>query len=191
MAKSDSNGLYELTTWGESVRDFTTPSGQTCQIRVVSIETLAELGILDQLDVLTNSVSAEIIAPARGKKPQDHQKKAPTKAEIAAAEEAVKSSEGGGIFGGFTLAQIIPLIDVINRAVCEIVVQPPIQRPVRMENGEEVALKTEEREQGIVYTDTIPLNDRTMLFNTSFGDISALASFRDGSNDDVGDVADE
>ena len=185
-------GAYELTTWGETLRDFTTPSGQTCQIRVVSIETLAELGILDQLDVLTNSVAAEIIAPARGRRPQDRQKKQPTKAEIAAAEEAVKSPEGSGIFGGFTVAQIVPLIDVINRAVCEIVVQPPIERPVRiMDDGEEVALKIEEREKGVVYTDTIPLNDRTVLFNTSFGDISALASFRNGSNDDVGDVADE
>jgi len=196
MATPANVSTYAPTSWGsgEALKDFTTPSGQVCQIRMISIETLAAEGILDQLDVLTNSVALNVIGPAQGKRPMDHQKKRPTKAEAAALAEAesTKTSADAGIFGGFTVDQIIPLIDTVNRAVCEIVVQPQIQRPVRKdEDGEEHMLGHDERESGIVYTDTIPLNDRMALFQTSFGDIGSLASFRDESDKTVGDVADE
>lgn len=180
---SHNESKYTPSVWGtRSLRDFKTPSGQLCQIRLVSVETLAADGYLDQLDLLTNKVATDVVAPAQGRRPQDHQKKQPTKAEIAAAQSNPK------IFGLFDkVADIVPMMAMVNKVVAYIVVQPEI-RIAFHEDGSPLA--HDDREEGVVYADTISMEDRFAIFQTSIGEMGELSTFRKKSKKTVGDVED-
>jgi hypothetical protein len=189
---SVNNSGYAPTIWGqgESLKDFTTPSGQRCQIRIVSIETLAAEGLLDNFDIITQIMVGEVVQPATGKRPQDRQAKKPTKAEAAEIEAAETAARDSRVQKLITdPKQLVPMMDMINRVVEHIVVQPVVRRAV-LKGADGTERPLVEREDGVVYVDTIPLEDRMALFATSFEGMSSLTSFRDEAKDAVGDVED-
>jgi hypothetical protein len=47
----------------------------------------------------------------------------------------------------------------------------------------------EDRVAGVIYTDTVPFNDKMAIFNKLLGGINKLEQFREGSPADVADVA--
>lgn len=183
---------YEPTIWGqgESLKDFVTPSGQKCQIRIISIETLAAEGLLDNFDIITQIMVGDVVQPASGKRPMDRQAKKPTKAEAAEAAEQAEAARQERVANMITdPKQIIPMMDMVNKVVEHIVVQPVVRRPVQVgADGTERPLV--ERQAGVVYVDTIPLGDRMAIFATSFEGMSSLTSFREEAEAAVGDVAD-
>jgi hypothetical protein len=170
---------YEPTVWAEQAKplfDLKLPSGQVCQVRRLSIEKLAGMGLLDQMDVLTNLMETSVAVPARGgKKPQDRKPKAMTKAQ-ALAEENKQVAE---MFSN--PRQLGAMFGMIDKVVAAVVVQPSIA----------LAVDDEEREDGVIYVDTIPMADRMAIFSSAFGDLGDLPSFRDESAENVGDLANE
>lgn len=190
---ANNESRYAPTVWGagENFKDFKTPSGQTCQIRIVSIEVLASEGLLDKLDVLTGYMSHAVIAPAQGKRPMDHQKKKPTKAEAADAEQAAADAQAAGLAKMMmNPAEFMPVIDMINKVVEYVVIQPTVRRPVE-EGVDGVERPIKKREAGVVYTDVISLEDRLAIFGTSFSGLNDAVPFRDESEAAVGNLEDE
>jgi hypothetical protein len=81
------------------------------------------------------------------------------------------------------------MMDMVNKVVEHIVVQPIVKRAV-LKGADGVERPLVDREEGVVYVDTIPLQDRMAIFATSFEGMSSLTSFRDETEDAVGDVED-
>lgn len=153
-------------------------------LRRVSIENLAAAGILDSMDLLTQKVSTEVISPAQsGRRPQDHKGKKPTKAQ---EEEAERLRSAGKIFGMFDSVQdIVSVMGMINQAIVRIVAEPAVTMPPDDDA---------EREDGTVYADMIPLPYRMKIFHNVMGSVDNmddLASFRDDTEENVGDMEDE
>jgi hypothetical protein len=184
-----SHDSYAPTAWADAspLFDLKLPSGQLCQVRRLSIDRLAAMGLLDQMDVLTNLMETSVAEPARkGKKPQDRRPKALTKAQ-ALSEENRQVAE---MFSN--PAQLGAMFGMVDKIVEAVVVQPALARAVtRDADGNEVPLPDEEREDGVIYVDTIPLADRMMIFSSVFGDLGDLPSFRVESSEALGDLADE
>lgn len=165
--------------WGSVTFDFTVPSGKTVLMRALEMDELSDLGIIDDIDELSGTVQTEHIDRVN-KKPQDRQKKKPTKAEQEKAEEEqgknfLKSAAGKRMLSN--IHTIIPLV----------VVKPTV-RPHKDNEGNLVPY--DNREPGVIYTDQIEFDDKIAIFNKAIPG-KRLKSDREESSEDVGIVADE
>jgi hypothetical protein len=64
-----SEDRYAASSWGTNEYDFIVPSGQTCRMRRLPIEKLAQVGILDKITRLPG-LTAEIVKAAEGAPPE-------------------------------------------------------------------------------------------------------------------------
>lgn len=182
--------------WGEVYQDLTLPSGAICQIRSIQMEDLADLGIIDQLDFLGQLVDTHQVQRVKGSnKPSDRPKKKPTKAELAAADEQntmelLKDK-----------SKFKTMIELIDKIVCAVVVQPAISSAYR-ETGEErneqgdvkklyEKIPYSDRQSGVIYSDTINLEDKMEIFDVGFSGVKKMSNFRNESGEAVGDVDDQ
>jgi hypothetical protein len=89
---------YAPTTWGSNLYDFTTPSGQTCQLKKFRPEDLLGTSLLDRITRLP-----------------------------AFADEAIKKAEGAPPVKALPEAkQIEALIDVLNDLLPIVIAQPQV-----------------------------------------------------------------
>lgn len=183
---------YALSSWGaQKLQDLEVPSGQLCQVRPAGIQQLLGAGVLDSADTLTSLID------------EKHIKRTQTrKTGTKGAKPAVKNNQLQNADGSTTeidtdsllndpekLQKVFSLIDKVAE---HMVVQPDVKRPVKLdENGKEVALPAQEREDGVVYTDMIELQDKMFLFQYAVGGDTDLESFRNRFSEGVASVAAE
>lgn len=169
------NEKYSATSWATTpVHDLKMPSGQLCQVKMLDMEDLVELDIVDQVDELGLVVSDHEEA-AKGK-PMDRQKKKPTKKEAAAAQDKAAKEVMRDKKRFKVMAQ------VADKVVAHCVLQPKIVLHVTEDaDGELIPIPYDERDPSLVYTDAIPFNDKMFIFDDVFEGTEDLKSFRDGS----------
>ncbi|MET0416550.1 MAG: hypothetical protein ABW022_11075 [Actinoplanes sp.] len=154
--------------WGSSApvgteEELTTPSGQTCRARKMSIEGMISAGILADADALTATVTKHVRKIKGGNKKADGQE--------LNTSSLLKDT-----------AAIQALIGMMDRALPHIVVSPA----VRLHFTETTVGKTtvtklvpvEEREEGIIYTDQVDFSDKMFLFDWAAGGLAAMLNFR-------------
>jgi hypothetical protein len=158
--------------------NLTLPSGQTCLAKKVSIESMIEAGILDQIDSLTATVERYTRRVKGGKVPD--------------GTPVMDSS----IMGDSNALKL--MITMADRALPHIVVSPPValhfsERTVgktkvtkRLSEADRIPLR--EERPGLVFTDQIDLGDKMELFQWAMGGLDKLQAFRGESTPDVGSV---
>jgi len=160
---------YAVTGWkrkGDNTFDYTLPSGQTCRLRKLNMETIAELGLMDELDTFTGSIQVTPSKKAKGKGAK------PLTEEEQGAEVMKKMLKNKDAF--------IKMLGTINKVVVSCVVEPRVH-PEPQDGSP--------RDEELVYTDDIEFEDKMLIFQEVFEGMSKMESFRPGQSDVVGTMA--
>lgn len=156
---------YAPSTWGQPAeRDFTCPSGQVCRVRRVDVMDLLSGGLLNNVDFLTAVVRDQHIPNANS----------PAGADPEAAVDAIKKmSSAGADMAGFR--------ETIHSVVMRVVVRPALHP---------APAPGDDRKNGVVYIDSVPMTDQTSIFNWAITgqDEESLKQFRRKAGESVGDV---
>lgn len=167
--------------WGQSAlgkRVFLTmPSSQTCWARVVGLQGVLETGVMGEADSLTGFIGKNYIRKVRGAKGKPD-------GEVVDADKLMKSPE--------TLKKIIKMVDALTPHV---VVEPEVRCHYRVLNPgtdeeDTEMIPPEDRTPGVIYTDQIGLEDKMFLFNFAISGVKDAESFREESQDVVGNLVD-
>lgn len=171
--------------------DLELPSGNTCLIKRPGMEKLLAAGILP--DNMT-PIALEAVQRAQDTpgKPTDHKKKKGSESELD-PELMKKFLEDEN-----ALVDIFASFDKVA-AMC--VIEPKVMyhlRPVvdgsgntrKDTKGRDVLeeIPAEERDEDIVYTDDVDMDDKTFIFNFVVGGSSDLEQFRNEYGDALADV---
>jgi hypothetical protein len=151
-------------------------------------------GLLDDFDTLTGIVGLKI-KDIEGKTPAERD--AAETAQLKAFAENIAAVQDG--------------LALMDRMVCAVVVEPVCRRPFAIErnpdgsakldargrvvylknqDGKEIPILDTEREDEIIYTDEIPVENRTFILNYAVGGTRDLESFREGLDSTVERMAD-
>lgn len=168
--------------------DFTS-GGNRVRMRMLEMDDLVRLDLVEQLDMLKGTVEEDHIKRVKGS-PQDHKKKAQTKAQIAAAEDLATAEllRDKGKFANLSSA--------IDRVVAEVVLNPVVVAPYRAIVGTDNTTTYElipyaDRDPNTVYTSSVPMAVKMDIFGRAMEGMSDLQPFRQGSEEAVGAVVDE
>lgn len=152
---------YEVTTWGGNAlfQDLTTPSGQTCQVRLPGVQRLMAAGILEDADTLSTMVDKKHIRRVNGK-------------DQVNGDSLLKDPKN-----------LVSVLRTVDKVVAHMVVQPTVKRPVIIgmdDEGKETEkpLPEEDRDPKIVYTDDIDMTDRMYIFQFAVGGTTDVEQFR-------------
>lgn len=157
-----------IPAWqGVQTRDLVLPSKQVCLVRDLQVEDVAELDIIDVMDIFSNIVGKGKAAPSA---------KAKTK---TAAQSADKEAEAVATNLFRDAATFMKVVTVTNKVITRAVIKPEILLPPD---------NYEDRIDGKIYADSIPFGDRMFIFTEVFKGMSDLESFREESAEGVGDV---
>lgn len=158
---------YGLTGWKQNKTnefDVNLPSGQTCRVKKLTMEKIVELGLMNDLDSFTGSIM-----------PKDKtSKKKSAKQEEKDAEAAFMDSlKDRDKFG--------TMMNTVHKVVVSCVIIPQVSP---------APAPGEPRDPERVYVDEdIDFNDKLALFGKIFDGLGGMESFREGSEPDVGAVA--
>jgi hypothetical protein len=186
--------------WGQQTQDkgtyiFTLPSGQTIEMRKVTIDQLLEGGLLAHFENLSALVVNDVVTPAK-QQLSGHKGKKPTKAEAAAAQEEVEAIQLSKLLGDPDMMKsIIAMADAVAplAAVC-----PPVRlhyhvhylkdaegkslrvvTPLKDDERIPVVFENDEYASGYVYTDQIDFMDKLSLMQEAVDDLAnRLAAFQ-------------
>lgn len=175
---------FSAPSWGASpFEELDLPSGAHIQVKRLDFMDIAQAGLIDEFDALSPVVEENVVGPARGKKPTDRPAKKLTKAQQKKKEEEAGRSFFRDEDGLRRIVKIMSLMLPI------IVLQPSIVSDLD-ENGE--SIPHDEREEKLVYVDSIPIGDRMAIFSWMMQDMDmeSLKSFREEPESDLGDVED-
>lgn len=163
--------------WGQSAPlnqtdTLTLPSGQIVHARRVGLEALIKTGIIGEADALTQLVD------------QNHLRRGGGKAKQQDPMQAMMRDPRA--FG--------TLMEIMDRSIPLIVVKPEVRlhmveldRPAA-DGSKTRMLNDDERQDGVIYTDQIPITDKVDLLNYGVGGLTSLASFREESEAPVATV---
>lgn len=172
------------TTSGLS--DLDLPSGGKVQVRMLGIEDLVELGILDQMDMFGSLVQTEHVDRVKGgpKKPGDRQPKKLTKAqteeqELKAVTDLMKDKEKFG-----------PMSQSIDRVISFAILKPSVKFAFVEVDGKLKKIDLTMRDEGQLYSDNLGLEDKMHVFGFVLPGGEAMKPFRQGRIEAVGDVED-
>lgn len=157
------NDVWATSTPTDSSEDLTLPSGQTCRAKRLGLEGVMTSGILGEADSLTAYVGRQHVDRVRKGNGSTEEK--------LNASSVLKDPEA--------LKAIVFLVD---RAVPLIVETPPVQSHFVPDGDTTRMLSAAEREDGVIYTDRIPLEDKMFLFNFSIGGSRSLEQFRSATD---------
>lgn len=170
--------------WGSASPDgdekeLTTPTGQTCRAKKMTIESMIQTGILAETDAITALVSKHIRKVKGAKGRVDGQ--VLNEAAVLADPTALQA-----------------IIGLTDKVLPHIVVSPPVHlHYIEQTVGKTVVRKKLNDDQraaimletpGTVFTDQIGLEDKMFLFDWAAGGLQAMTSFRGGPTPDVGGV---
>lgn len=172
--------------WGGPLyHDLELPSGSVIQVKQIDLDIIIKAGMVDEFDSLTEIVDEKVVQPARGKAaPQDRQPKKLTKKQLAAKE----SEDLKKFFKSDNLTVVMTLM---ARLLPHVVIQPPVESALIQDDGGKWSpIDPQDREDGVIYTDTIPLPDQMTIFNFVMKgmDMEGIKQFRDESESPVADV---
>lgn len=155
---------YEVTTWGGNAlfQDLTTPSGQTCQVRLPGVQRLMAAGILEDADTLSTMVDKKHIKRVAGKQQVD-------------GDSLLKDPKN-----------LVSVLRTVDKVVAHMVVQPTVKRPIILVPDPNVPgdvmierpLPEEDRDPKVVYTDDIDMTDRMYIFQFAVGGTTDVEQFR-------------
>ena len=161
--------VWASTPAAGSIEELTLESGQTCQARKMSIESMIASGMLAEADALTAQVTKYTRKVKGGNKKPD----------------GVQIDEGALMRDPSGLQALVTLMD---RAMPQIVVSPPVSLHYSENTvGKTTVRKTltpEERDEivqstpGTIFTDQIGFQDKVELFNWAAGGLAAMLRFR-------------
>lgn len=179
---------YSAPAWGgPSTKDVKLPTGAFVQIRVLDVEELVEMDILSEIDGLTSLVNTEHVEPATGRKriPQDRKRPAATRAEREEQEQKDASEMLA------TLSKdpdkFRTMLYVVDKVIVAAVLQPKnVTTCYAGYKDDFTKIPHESREPGLIYTDSIPMNDRFEIFGEALGKMGALQTFREGQEETLG-----
>lgn len=175
---------YAPVSWGtEETFDIRCPSGQVCKARMLEMEDIVELDIMDAMDVLGPEVMSE---EENRKGPRDFQKSAK---QLQAEKEAKDREFMKDMTKDKT--KFREMIAMVDKIVARCVILPKIHRPIKIVGDREFPIAREDREEGVIYTSSIGFEDKMHIFDKVFGGMEGLKSFRDESEQEMGDMADE
>lgn len=162
---------YAVTGWkrksGDNSFDFILPSGQTCRLKKLSMETIAEMGLMDDLDTFTGAVL-----------PTPPSKKAKGKGAKVLTEE----EQNGEVMKSMLKNKeaFLKMLATVNRVVIGCVLEPQVL-------PEPAA--GEDRDEELVYIDDIDFEDKMLIFAEVFDGMSKFESFRARQSDVMGTMA--
>jgi len=177
MPSSQSNE-YAPTAWGIRDFDFEVPSGGKVRLRRMDPLDLIKYELSDKLDFVTSLVLNKHVANgSRSKVEQIKAERAKREARAAGKDPAEE---------GISVEDLLKdpkkfdgLSEVLDAVMLVGVLQPALQLP---------PAEDKDRVEGIIYTDTVPFNDKMAIFNKLMGGINSLEQFREGSTPAVADV---
>jgi hypothetical protein len=150
---------YATTQWGGEVfEDLPLPSGQLCLARRVGLEGLMRAGIIHDIDPLMGLVQQHQDR-VQGKETEDAQAQM-----IALMRDDDKMSS---------------LFHLLDRILCHVVIKPAVQMAPN-----DITL----RERGVVYSDTVQMEDKMYIMSWAIGGADAVAGFREEYEKLVGGV---
>lgn len=193
------NSRPAAEVWGQQKDswDFTTKSGARCHVRALDLPDIARHGLIEMMDTLGFLVEEKHVQRVQGKKPADRQKKKPTKAELAAEAEAKAKADGDRMMAMLRDSKKFDAIDAMITKICvATVLEPVLENPYvpidpEDESKGERKLARNERLEDVIYADKVPFTDRMDIFGEVFQGMDGWESFREGSGEDVADVAGE
>jgi hypothetical protein len=158
------NNVWASTAPTGKEEEVTTPNGQTCRAKRMSIDSMIAEGLLAEADAITAQVTKHMrkIRGAKGKPDSD----------TVNVPSLMKDPKA-----------VTELITMLDRLIPHIVVSPV----VRLHYTETLVGKTkvtkmiaiEDREEGIVYTDQLGLEDKMFLFDWAAGGLNTMLAFRE------------
>jgi len=167
--------------WGKSAlgkRTFLTfPSGQTGYATPIGLQGVMEAGLIGEADSLTAFVGREYVRKVRGAKGKPDGEELDTKL-------LMKSPDA--------LKKIVKLVDaVVPLTMVEPVVlcHYEVLNPGTPEEDTRMIPQSERVPDGI-YTDMIGIEDKMFLFHFAVSAVKDAESFREASQDALGDLAD-
>lgn len=167
-AQSTPESKYGQGWGGELTIDLPVPSGALCQVRRPGIPGLIKAGVLDSLDSLTGIVQTDHIERVKeGKDPH-----------VTAEQMKELSQNKDGLLRALTLTDKVVEYVVLQPVVLRPIIRNPDTSPALDDNGEEMDLPTEERSPGVIYTDSISLEDKMYIFQFVVGGVTDLETFR-------------
>jgi hypothetical protein len=171
--------------WGTSPYvDLELPSGGKILAKRLDFEAIVAADLIDEFDKLSPAAEENVVGPAKGKKPADRQAKKPTKKQLA--EQAAKEQREF-----FKSASFTGMVSIMSRLLPFVVIKPPVLSSVEKgPDGNWATIPPEDREEGRVYSDSIPLGDQMHIFSWCMEgmDMEGLQQFREQPESGVGAV---
>ncbi len=171
MPSADINNVWAQTTPVGSVDNITLPSGQTVNAKRIALQDLILAGVVSESDSLTQFVQKHHLTSGNVKQ-----------------DDAMKAAM-------LDPQQFGNLVMLVDRIAPHIVVDPDVRLHfIDLEKPDAKGAKTqsipiEDRVEGVIYTDQIPLQDKIFLMNWGLGDVSQATGFRQESSNSVATMA--
>lgn len=149
-------------TWGQSAAEGSVvrlklPSGNECDAERTGLQGVVQAGILSEGDTLTDIVDKKHVRRVRGGKGPDR--------ETVDVDSLMSDPEGIG-----------KVVMTVDRAMVYVIKNPTValhfqdlDEPHPKTGAMTRRLPEDERKEGVVYTDQIPLEDKMFLFNWAVG----------------------
>lgn len=151
------NSKYAPKHWQSDRFDVECPSGQLCLARKMQMDDIVALGLIDELDTFSDFAS-----------------------NMETASEKTGAELADSFMGDPKMLEKV--IDIADRIVARCVVEPQIELPyTESKKGKRTPLKSEDREEGVVYTDYVGFEDKMYIFNAVFGE-NTIDQFREESS---------
>lgn len=178
---------YSAPAWGQSPYfDLDLPSGGKIQCKIIDLQVIVAADMIDEFDKLAPTADEKVVQPAKGKRPADRPGKKPTKKQQADAEAAALREF-------FAKDNIDALTTMMSRVLPLVIVQPSVQTSVRKVGDVWETIPPQDRRDGAVYVDTIPLADQMTILQAAMEgmDMDGLQQFREQPEPPVANVATE
>lgn len=173
------NNVWGNATPSVAEHELTTPSGQTCRARKMTVESMIETGLLADADSITALVSKHVRKVKGGN----------GRADGTQVDERAMLADPSAIKAIITLTdKVLPHVVVSPRVVLHYkettVGKTTVSKALTPEERDEIL----QAAPGTVFTDQIDLEDKMFLFDWAAGGLQAMTNFRGGSTPDVGGV---
>jgi hypothetical protein len=165
------NNVWASTDATGSEHELTTPTGQTCRARKMSIESMIAAGLLAEADAITAAVSKHMTKVKAGRK-----KTGPTPPKSQEPEIDVPSL----MRDPKAVSDLVKMLDTI---MPHILVSPVVRLHYTSHTvGKTTVTKmipVGDRKPGVIYTDQIGLEDKMWLFDWAAGGLGSMLAFRE------------
>jgi hypothetical protein len=171
------NSVWSASAPTGAEQELTTPTGQTCRARKMSIESMIAAGLLAEADAITAQVSKHIVKARAKKKGPTPPKNAEPAIDIPGLMKDPKAI-GDLIKMLDTIMPHILVSPVVRVHWSEITVgKTTVTKMLTEAQREEI--RQEHPDQMIVFTDQIGLEDKMFLFDWSAGGLGSMLAFRE------------